>query len=118
MATATAQLPFSLQNFQKIFGLSPAKKYLTKYEVNQIREAMEKKDLPLLEKLYVVLHEERKTDEEIMRNFVISKNRIMEEYIHGVKEIRKAYIEEPRKKRAAKEEAREKAGAEKILKQI
>jgi hypothetical protein len=120
MATAATaqQAPFSLANFRSLFGGSVAKKYLTHYEVNQIREAMEKKNLSLLEKLYVVLLDERDTDEELTRHFVIEKNRIMQDYMFGVKEIKRIYIEKPRKARASKEEAREQMKAEKILKNI
>jgi hypothetical protein len=120
MATATAgtQDPFSIFNFRRLFNNSTAKKYLTRYEVDQIAMAVEQKDVPVLEKLYNLLYEERSTDEELMRNFVIAKNRIMSDYIFGVKELKKVYIEKPRKERASKEEAREKAGAETILKQI
>jgi hypothetical protein len=120
MATAAAQniTPFSLENFKNFFNLSPAKKYLTRYEVDQIREAVEKKDLPLLEKLYAVLHEERDTDEELTRNFVMAKNRIMDDFMIKSKDIEKEYIEMPKRKASAKKEAVEKAGAEEILKQI
>jgi|WetSurMetagenome_2_1015567.scaffolds.fasta_scaffold111957_3 hypothetical protein len=120
MATATAinPAPFSLHNFQRLFSSSPASKYLTRFEVDQIREAMEKKNLPLLQKLYVVLHEERATDEELTRNFVMAKNRIMDDFMVEAKEIEQKYVEIPKRKASAKKEAAEKAGAEDILKQI
>jgi hypothetical protein len=120
MATVATmqQIPFSLGNFQKLFGGSAARKYLTRYEVDQIREAIEKKNLALLEKLYFVLLDERATDEELTRHFVIEKNRIMNDYMFGVKEIKKIYIEKPRKARASKVEETEKARAEKILKNL
>ena len=117
-ATTSKQEPFSIPNFQKLFNVSPAKKYLTRFEVDQIRMAMEKKDFEVLEKLYVILREERGADEDLTRNFVIAKNRIMDDFMLKAKGIENKYVELPKRKAASKEEAKEKAGAEDILSRL
>jgi hypothetical protein len=109
---------FTLASFTRLFRSSPASKFLTRFEMEQIKEAVEEKNLPLLQKLYMVLLEEKKTDEEVVRNFVMSKNRIMDDFSVKTTVIEKKYIEGPKRKKRAKAEAADKADVEDILNQI
>lgn len=110
--------PFSIQNFRELYNRSEAKKYLSAMDIEQIRVAMEKKDTALLEKLYETLLKEQASNDEIVRDFVITKNKILDEFYVEATQIKKRYVEAPMKKRAAKAEQKERKKAEDILKQL
>ena len=120
MATKTKQKldEFSIANFKFLFNASRAKKYLSEMELKNIQTALEEKNLVLLRKLYEVLLQEYKTDEQIVQNFVMTQNRILNDLGNKAEEIKKQYIELPRKKRIAKIENKEHLLADEILNQL
>ena len=109
---------FSIANFKFLFNASRAKKYLSIMEIEHIKVALEEKNLVLLRKLYEVLLQEYKTDEQIVQNFVMTQNRILNDLGNKAEDIKKQYIEIPRKKRIAKIENSEHAMADEILHQL
>jgi hypothetical protein len=85
-------------------------------DVTQIHQAIEEKDVMLLGKLYEVLLREQDSKEEAVRDFVISKNKIIDEFMVQTVDIDKKFVEAPRKKAVAKAEKKEQKSAENILK--
>jgi hypothetical protein len=58
------------------------------------------------------------TDEKIVRDFVMAKNRLYDGFMAEAKSIGKKMIEAPRKKRVAKVEKSERKKAEKLLEEL
>jgi len=110
--------PFSIPNFKKLFNFSRARQYMSEMDIRQIHEAIEEKDMVLLEKLYDVLLQEQMTDEEAIRTFVMAKNKILDDLAIKTMSIEKQFIELPRKEATAKIEKKEQKNAEDILKNL
>lgn len=115
---AGAFLPFSIANFKKLFDHSESRKYMSDMEVEQVRAAVEEKDVTLLGKLYEILLLEQATGQEIIRDFVTTKNRIVGGFMGEAKGIEKKFAEAPFKKKVAAEEKSEQTSAEEMLKRI
>jgi len=111
----TAILPFSIANFRKVFNNSPSLKYMSDMEIEQVRKAIEDKDVMLLGKLYDILLRERTTDEQIIRDFVMTKNRIIDNFLIETTTIEKKMIEAPMREKIATAEQKEQMTAEDIL---
>ena len=117
MADVSAQ-PFSIDAFKALFRNSRARKYLSRMEVEQIHTALEDKNVKLLETLYGVLLQEKTRDEEIVRDFVMTQNRIMDEYNIELTGIKKKYVDRPLMEESNAAASKEKAEADEILKKI
>lgn len=115
---ATSMQPFSIPNFKKAFNNSRSRKYMSDMEVEQVRTAMEEKDVMLLGKLYEILLQEQTNDEAIVRDFVMTKNRIIDDFMAESKSIENKMLQAPLKKKVAKTEKREQKRAEAILKKL
>lgn len=116
--TAGAFLPFSIANFKKLFENSESRKYMSDMEVRQVDVAIEEKDVMLLGKLYEILLLEQATGQEIIRDFVTTKNRVVDGFMAEAKGIEKKFAEAPFKKKVAAEEKSEQKSAEEMLKRI
>ncbi len=117
MAVATSQ-PFSLEVFQTLFQNSRARKYLSNPEVQQVYSALEAGNIKLLKLLYRILLKEKVQDEEIVRDFVMAKNQIVDEFNLKATGIAKRSILEPKKQREAWEKAHEKALADELIEDL
>ncbi len=114
----TGSKAFSIANFQKAFESSPARKYMSQMEVAQVRSAIEEKNIMLLGQLYDVLLREQVADEQIVRDFVMTKNRVADNFAVEVIDIEKKMVQGPMKQKAAKAEKKEQKGAEDLLKNL
>ncbi len=120
MATTSIQSAkaFSLANFREAFQRSRARQYMSEMEVEQVRTALEEKNEFLLAELYDVLLQEQVADEKIVRDFVMTKNRIIDDFKASATSIEKKFVQAPLKKRIAKTEKSEHKKAEAMLKKI
>ena len=107
--------PFSLKIFRETFSRSRAKQFMSNMELAQIHTALEEKNEALLGKLYKILIQEQVNDEKLVRDFIMTKNRLVDGFEVEAISIEKQYVEAPRKKRAAKAEKTEQQEAEKLL---
>lgn len=87
-------------------------------DVEQVRAAMEEKDIMLLGKLYDILLKEQVSNEAVIRDFVMTKNKILDGFQVESMTIEKKIVQGPMKKRAAKVAKREQKKAEKILEKL
>ncbi len=78
MDTSSATLPFSVENFVKLFEVSRFRKYLSLPDLQQIQRAIDEKDVSLLNVIYQTLLEEQKSNGEVIRKFIDKKNKIMD----------------------------------------
>lgn len=117
MATTTSSgtKTFSIANFRDAFQKSRARQYMSDMEVEQVRTAVEEKNIMLLGQLYDVLLQEQVTDEQIVRDFVMTKNKLLDNFTVASIDIEKKLIQKPQKKRVARAEKKERKAAEKIL---
>ena len=117
MATAqmTSDNDFSLANFKKAFEKSPARQYMSQMEVEQVRLAIEEKDLRLLEQLFEILMQEQVTNEKIVRDFVLAKNRLTDSFIAEATDVEKKLVQGPIKKKAAKVQKKDEKSADELL---
>jgi hypothetical protein len=116
--TSTGSKVFSIANFRKAFSESRARQYMSDMEIEQIRTAIEEKDIMLLGKLYDVLLQEQLTDEQIIRDFVMTKNKLLDGFMVNAMSIEKTLVQGPMKKRVAKAEKKEQKKAEDILNKL
>lgn len=112
------QVPFTIENFLKLFAKSDARKNLSSDEIAQIRTAIEHKDERLLMNLFKILLEEKKSTEEIMSALNEDKEIILDEFNLSMESLHAKHVEGPKKEMLAEMEKEEKAEAENILKQI
>lgn len=112
---AAAKKMFTIKNFRELYYTSEAKKYLSSMEIEQIKVALEQQDVGLLEKLYKILQQESLTNEQIVREFVMTKNKIVDEFQVEVIDIEKKYITGPKLEKAKAVAEAEQAGAEELL---
>jgi hypothetical protein len=117
MATSTTQ-EFSIEAFSSLFEKSRIKKYMSQMEIEQIAKGIENKDVTLLKPLYVILQQANVTDSDIVKDFVMEKNKIVNDFTAEAHVIDRYYAAEPSRKMVAATEEREKAAAENILKNI
>lgn len=115
---ATSTQPFSIANFKKAFSNSRSRKYMSDMEVEQVRTAIEEKDVMLLGQLYDILLQEQVNDEQIVRDFVMTKNKILDGFLFETVSIEKKFVQGPMKKRAEKAATKEKKKAEKMLENL
>lgn len=113
--TVAADKSFTIGTFQKVYRSSRARKYLSRMETEQIRQAVEAKNLPLLKTLYDVLLQEKLKDEEIVREFVMTKNRIIDEFTVKAKHVHFEYVRKPVAKRHEVQRQKESDAADDIL---
>ncbi len=118
MPTQTAVKPFSLVNFRALYEQAPSRQYLSKMEEEQIGAALKDKNIPLLEALYKILLQEQSSDAEIARDFIMTKNRILDDCMIDMKDIENKYLAKPLKKKRARTEKVERKKAEALLKQL
>ncbi len=116
-ATSTGK-GFSIANFRKLFTESNAKQYMSEMDIEQIRKAIEEKDLMLLGTLYDILLKEQVSNEEVVRDFIMTKNKILDGFMVESMSIEKKLVQAPLKKAAAKAEKKERKKAEKILEEL
>jgi|GEM_PF-2529197 len=112
------KIGFSIANFKKLFRQSPARKFMSDMEVEQIRVAVEEKNVFLLGKLYDILLQENVVNEEIVRQFVLTKNKIIDDFSIEAVGIQKKTVQAPFQKKVAKAEQEERSSAEDILKNL
>lgn len=115
---ASSTQPFSIANFKKAFNSSRSRKYMSDMEIEQVRTAIEEKDVMLLGKLYDILLQEQVNDEQIVRDFIMTKNRILDDFMAEATSIGNKMMQAPLKKRVAKTEKLEQKRAEAILKKL
>jgi len=115
---SAAKKMFTIKNFKELYYKSEAKKYLSAMEIEQIKVALEQQDIGLLERLYKILQQEAVTNEQIVREFVMTKNKIVDDFQVEVIDIGKKYIVEPVKEKARAEEAKSKEDAEDLLQDL
>jgi hypothetical protein len=94
---------------------SVARKFLGTMDMAQIQEAIDERNFPLLKSLYEILKEEQKFDEKLVADFIITKNRLMDEFYEEAEQIKKEMIDEPMKAQKAQMAAKEEEAAENIL---
>jgi hypothetical protein len=111
----TVMKPFSLANFKMLLEKSVARKFLGTMDMAQIQEAIDERNFPLLKSLYEILKEEQKFDEKLVADFIITKNRLMDEFYEEAEQIKKEMIDEPMKAQKAQMAAKEEEAAENIL---
>jgi len=109
---------FSIPNFRKLFSESNAKQYMSDMDIEQIRTAMEEKDVMLLGTLYDILLKEQVSNEEVVRDFIMTKNKILDGFLVESMSIEKKIVQGPMKKRTAKAEKKEQKKAEQILEDL
>lgn len=109
---------FTIANFRRAFSQSPARQYMSDMDVEQVRKAVEEKDLMLLGSLYEILLREQVNSEDIVRDFVMTKNKILDGFMIETVNIEKKIVQGPKKAAAAKVERRERNRAEDILKKL
>jgi hypothetical protein len=112
------QVPFTIENFLKLFAKSDARKKLSSDEIAQIRNAVDHKDEHLLGNLFKILLEEKKSTEEIMSALKEDKEKILDEFNVTMESLHSKQVEGPKREMLAEIEQNEKAEAENILKQI
>ncbi len=110
--------PFSIANFKKVFSNSASRQCMSDMDVEQVRTAIEEKDVVLLGKLYEILLKEQVADDEIIRDFVMTKNKILDGFMFEARNIENKFVQAPMKKRAAKTAKREQKNAEKMLEDL
>lgn len=106
---------FSIEAFVELFRDSAAKQYMSKMDIEQIRRAVEEKDEYLLKELWPILLAGQTRDEEIVRNFVMTKNKILDDYDVEVVNIRKKFVDNPKKQKLRALSEKEANTAENIL---
>ncbi|MFA5828977.1 MAG: hypothetical protein WC843_00560 [Candidatus Gracilibacteria bacterium] len=119
MATqSTIIKPFSIQNFQELFYSSKAMKYLSRMDIQQIEKAISEKNKTLLMRLYPVVIQEKYVNDKIIQDFIIKKNRLLNDFEAEGSGIYKKYSEKLIKNKQNKLEQKDLSEAENILKQI
>ncbi len=120
MATTSPldQQAFSIKKFKSLFYTSPARQFMSDMDIEQVRKAIEDKDILLLGQLYEILLHEQVTNENVIRDFVMTKNKILDGFTADAMSIEKRFVEAPRKERAEKAERKEQKKAEEILKKL
>lgn len=116
--TATGSAPFSIANFRKAFEASGSRQYMSDMDIEQVRTAIEEKDIMLLGKLYDILLKEQVANESVVRDFVMTKNKILDGFMVETMTIEKRIVQGPMKKRAAKVAKKERKKAEQILEEL
>lgn len=109
---------FSIAKFRELFEHSHARQYMSLMDVEQIYEAIDAKNVMLLGKLYDILLQEQVADEAIVREFVMCKNRIEDNFSVAVTDAEKKLLGNPQKQKVAKAEQGEQKRAENILKKL
>ncbi len=109
---------FSIAKFKTAFSNSRAKQYMSDMEIEQVRRAIEDKDILLLGQLYEILLKEQSTDEQIVQDFVMTKNRILDDFMVQATSIEKKMVQVPHKQAEARAVAQEEQAAEDILKKL
>ena len=109
---------FSIANFKKLFNESKARQYMSEMDVAQVRQAIDDKDIMLLGQLYDVLLQEQMTNEEIVRDFVMTKNKILDDFAVTVRNIDQTMGKGAQKQIMATQEKQEQNSAEDILKNL
>ena len=109
---------FSIAKFKDAFAQWRGRQFMSDMELEQVATAVEKKDVILLGTLYEILMEEKSTNEEIVTEFIMKKNRIVDGFMVEAREIQIKLIEKPLKQKMAHAQKREQKQAEKILEQL
>jgi hypothetical protein len=117
-SAATNSKAFSIRNFREVLRKSSATKYLSDMEIQQVRTAIEEKDLMLLGRLYEILLQQQASDEKIVRDFIFAKNRLTENFETSAVKIEKRDYEAKYQQRQAAIESEEKQKAENIINDI
>lgn len=108
-------IPFSIENFAKLFEISESKKYLSADEIQQITIAIAKKDMPLLQDLYGSLLAEKVADDAIVDRFLEKQQALMDGAAVQSTEIYNQYILKPKREQMATLEAQQNGNPENIL---
>lgn len=115
MPTNLAAIPFSIENFVKLFEVSESKKYLSAEEIEQIQIAIEQKDTVLLQNLYQTLLAEKSADDAIVARFLDKKQELLDGAAIQAAEIYNQYVIKPKREEMAHREAQENGDPEDIL---
>lgn len=118
MTTDSETLPFSIENFVKLFEQSESRKYLPAEGIKQIEKAIAEKDLLLLESLYKTLLAEKAADDAIVAKFLEKKQKLMDKAVIQSQQIYSDYVVKPQQQMRAVVEAEEHNSAEGILDNI
>lgn len=116
--SALTRKPFSIANFRQLFNAAQSRQYMSDMEVEQVRVAIEDKNVALLGQLYEILLKEQATDEEIVREFVMTKNRLVDKFMVDAVDIEKKMVQGPIKQAAEKAQRKEEKKAEKMLEEL
>ncbi len=109
---------FSFVNFRELWRNSRSKKYMSDMEIEQVKVALEDKNERLLSKLFEILQQEHLSNEKIVQDFVMTKNRILDELLIESTELKKKYIDIPEKNKRQTAETKEKSQADTLLNQL
>lgn len=115
MPTDLAAIPFSIENFIKLFEVSESKKYLSVEEIAQIQTAIEQKNTQLLQNLYQTLLAEKTADNTIVACFLDKKQESLDEAAIQAADIYNQFIIKPKREEMAHREAEENGNPEDIL---
>ena len=111
----TDEKQITIEEFLRLYNRCESVRFLSKMDKEQINEALEKKNFEVLNPLYKILLEESKNEEQIVRDFVMTKNRILDELSVDATEIKKKYIERPKMAKNAAIERAEEGAADDLL---
>ncbi len=118
VAQSSRQGSFSVEAFRALFNRSVIRKYLSAMDVEQVRIALEDKDMVVLQRLYEVLLQAEAKDEKIVREFVITKNKILDKFYVESMGIHHQIVVGSIQKRSAKAHMEDETAAEDILKHL
>jgi hypothetical protein len=106
---------FSIQAFRELFAKSKARKYLSRMEEETVRRALEEKNADLLKELYAVLVQEQESDEKLVQEYVMTQNKLMDDYSLKSTAIEKKYLRQINAEKIAPAEKSDQDEAERLL---
>ena len=117
-AVTTQQSGFTMEAFQQLYASSLVKNYLSKDDVDTIEKAIAENDLALLHDVYDLLVASKIATQRDDQDFMVKKNKIMDDFVIETKNIENSYVNVPRRKLAESATEREQRDAENILKNL
>ncbi|MFC1748049.1 hypothetical protein ACFL2V_04510 [Pseudomonadota bacterium] len=119
MAKVTAKTePFTIEDFTILFGKSAIKEYLLQAEMKQIDKAVQQGNTDLLQDLYQILLKEKANDGNLAKEIAVVQDKLIDEFLVETQDIKKKYVDNPRKQEAKQTRQSEVEHAEEILKYL
>ena len=118
MADQTATLEFTLENFESLFKNSVIKQYLSRMEIQQIEEALEEKDTPVLSALFEIFKRHKVADEKTVRDFVMANARLQQQLSVEVTGVEKEAVMAPIKAAAKATASKDSEEADEMIRKL